>query len=137
MYNIDDLNNKLVGELRDIAKSLNIPKFDTLKKQELVDKIMGQQSGKSNDHKPERILRPRKNRPESSNPVNENEQKVKQDEPATFFNDDDFETPKKEEPIVTESPAEITVTEEQVSADTQSVNRENRGNGNGNSNPNQ
>ena len=40
MYDIIELNNKLVGELRDIAKSLNIQKFEALKKQELIYKIL-------------------------------------------------------------------------------------------------
>lgn len=44
MYDIIDLNSKLVGELREIAKQLNVPKFDTLKKQELVYKILDQQA---------------------------------------------------------------------------------------------
>lgn len=44
MYDIIDLNSKLVGELREIAKQLNIPKFDTLKKQELVYKILDHQA---------------------------------------------------------------------------------------------
>ncbi|MEO5642070.1 MAG: transcription termination factor Rho [Bacteroidia bacterium] len=44
MYDIIDLNSKLVGELREIAKELIIPKFDTLKKQELVYKILDQQA---------------------------------------------------------------------------------------------
>src|ERR1700741_1144008 len=44
MYDIIDLNSKLVGELREIAKELNIPKFETLKKQELVYKILDQQA---------------------------------------------------------------------------------------------
>ncbi len=40
MYDIIELNNKLVGELKDIAKNLNIPKYDALKKQDLVYKIL-------------------------------------------------------------------------------------------------
>jgi len=32
MYDIIALNSKLVGELREIAKDLNIPKFESLKK---------------------------------------------------------------------------------------------------------
>jgi transcription termination factor Rho len=31
MYDILELNAKLVGELREIAKKLNIPKFEALK----------------------------------------------------------------------------------------------------------
>ena len=44
MYDIIDLNSKLVGELREIARQLNVPKFETLKKQELVYKILDQQA---------------------------------------------------------------------------------------------
>lgn len=44
MYDIIELNNKLVGELRDIAKSLDIPKYEALKKQELIYKILDQQA---------------------------------------------------------------------------------------------
>ncbi len=44
MYDILELNKKLVSELRDIAKELNIKKVDTLKKQDLVYKILDQQA---------------------------------------------------------------------------------------------
>lgn len=44
MYDIIELNNKLVNELREIAKELNVPKYDTLKKQELIYKILDQQA---------------------------------------------------------------------------------------------
>ncbi len=61
MYDIIDLNSKLVGELREIAKELKVPKFETLKKQELVYKILDQQamsgakdSSKDSGDKPKR-----------------------------------------------------------------------------------
>ena len=44
MYDILDLNNKKVGELKDIAEKLNLTKFDKLKKQELVYKILDEQA---------------------------------------------------------------------------------------------
>jgi|TARA_B110000495_G_C23028273_1_gene611589 transcription termination factor Rho len=44
MYDILDLNNKKVGDLRDIAEKLNLTKFDKLKKQELVYKILDEQA---------------------------------------------------------------------------------------------
>jgi transcription termination factor Rho len=44
MYDIVELNNKLVGELREIAKSLNVPKFEKLLKQELIYQILDQQA---------------------------------------------------------------------------------------------
>lgn len=44
MYDIVELNGKLVGELKDIAKKLNIPKTEGLKKQELIYKILDHQA---------------------------------------------------------------------------------------------
>ena len=44
MYDIIELNSKLLGELRDIAKKLNIQKTEGLRKQELVHKILDQQA---------------------------------------------------------------------------------------------
>ena len=40
MYDLSELNGKLVSELRDLAKELNIVKFESLKKQELISKII-------------------------------------------------------------------------------------------------
>jgi transcription termination factor Rho len=71
MYDILELNNKLLPELREIAKELNIKKVDAFKKQDLVYKILDQQaiigSGKT---KPDRSKdqekaekRPRRGRP--------------------------------------------------------------------------
>ena len=44
MYDILELNKKLVTELREIAKQLNIKKFESLRKQDLVYKILDQQA---------------------------------------------------------------------------------------------
>jgi len=44
MYDIVALNSKLVGELREIAKELNVAKSDTLKKQELIYQILDAQA---------------------------------------------------------------------------------------------
>jgi transcription termination factor Rho len=46
MYTIQELNAKLVGELREIALKLKISKADTLKKNELVYKILDEQAVK-------------------------------------------------------------------------------------------
>ncbi|MFH1004107.1 MAG: Rho termination factor N-terminal domain-containing protein, partial [Bacteroidota bacterium] len=40
MYNIIELNSKLLNDIREIAKELNIPKYETLKKQDLIYKIL-------------------------------------------------------------------------------------------------
>ena len=44
MYDILELNKKVVSELKNIAKQLNIKKIDTLKKQDLVYQILDQQA---------------------------------------------------------------------------------------------
>lgn len=44
MFDIIELNNKLATELKEIAKELNIPKYETLKKQELIYKILDHQA---------------------------------------------------------------------------------------------
>lgn len=44
MYDIIELNSKLVGELREIARQLNVPKFESLKKQELIYQILDLQA---------------------------------------------------------------------------------------------
>lgn len=44
MYDIIELNNKLVGELREIAKELEIPKVEKLLKQDLIYRILDQQA---------------------------------------------------------------------------------------------
>ena len=44
MYDIIELNKKLVNELREIAKGLEIKKTDKLKKEELVYQTLDQQA---------------------------------------------------------------------------------------------
>lgn len=98
MYDIIELNNKLVGELKEIAKKLNVPKYETLKKQELIYKILDQQAISpatntgSETSKPaaeeNKTIRPRKVRLDNL----DTEPKTKQQPESTpaFFNDDDF-----------------------------------------------
>lgn len=150
MYDIIELNNKLVGELRDIAKSLDIPKYEALKKQELIYKILDQQAIKPSESKTshtksdERILRPRKNRPEST----ETENKVKQEvEPTIFNDDDDFNSHKNDSsntttpettPVVSESTSENTTQNTTENVTNQNENQSsqentNQDNSNGNS----
>jgi transcription termination factor Rho len=40
MYDIIELNNKQIEELKDIARGLSIPRYDSLKKQDLVYQIL-------------------------------------------------------------------------------------------------
>ncbi len=84
MYDILELNKKLLPELKDIAKQLNVKKADLLRKQDLIYKILDQQAilateGKKTETRPEtayipehkrRGRRPRRienDRPELSN----------------------------------------------------------------------
>ncbi len=44
MYDIIELNNKLVAELKEIAKKLNVDKYEGLKKQDLIYQILDHQA---------------------------------------------------------------------------------------------
>ena len=44
MYDIIELNGKSLPELQEIAKELDIPKFEKLMKQDLIYKILDQQA---------------------------------------------------------------------------------------------
>jgi transcription termination factor Rho len=44
MYDILELNNKLVGELKEIAKKLSVADYESLRKQDLIYKILDQQA---------------------------------------------------------------------------------------------
>ncbi len=68
MFDIAELNEKLVSELKEIAKSLKVADFEALKKQDLVYKILDQQAItpelaaelKSKMPKPEVVVEPTK-----------------------------------------------------------------------------
>ncbi|MCK6650442.1 MAG: transcription termination factor Rho [Bacteroidia bacterium] len=99
MYDIIELNNKLVGELKEIAKNLNIPKYETLKKQELIYKILDHQAinppAVDTTAKPEETKTPRPRKIRSENI--DAEPKSKMESPATFFNEEEFVATPKEE----------------------------------------
>ena len=63
MYDILELNKKLLPELKEIAKELNVKKADVLRKQDLIYKILDQQAilateTKRTDKKPEMPFNP-------------------------------------------------------------------------------
>ena len=71
MYDILELNKKLVSELRDIAKQLNVRKVDSLKKQDLIYKILDQQAISATEpRKEERPARRRINKSVKRESVN-------------------------------------------------------------------
>ena len=55
MYDIIELNNLLVPELRNIAKSLGVKEFRDLKKQDLIYKILDQQAVLPSDQLPPKV----------------------------------------------------------------------------------
>jgi transcription termination factor Rho len=84
MYDILELNKKLVSELREIAKEMKIKKADSLKKQDLIYKILDEQainasSGDeqktgtpANEDKPQNESKPRVKRSRKVIPSNKN-----------------------------------------------------------------
>jgi len=65
MYDILELNKKLVSDLREIAKELQIKKVDALKKQDLIYKILDQQAiNATTEVRPEKRILGKKRMPE-------------------------------------------------------------------------
>ncbi len=97
MYDILELNKKLLPELKEIAKQLNVKKADLLRKQDLIYKILDQQAvmateGKRAEVKPEiqqnhepkrRGRRPRRIEDEKTEPVKQAVAESKPDESIT------------------------------------------------------
>jgi transcription termination factor Rho len=104
MYDIVALNGKLVAELREIAKQLNIPKPDKLLKKELIYKILDQQAlnpsiemiekEKEAKPRPARAKRPSR---QSNKPASSSEAKVSK-EPKKENTPQKKEVHRKEEP---------------------------------------
>jgi len=69
MYDIVELNSKLVADLRQIANDLNIPKADKLLKKDLIYKILDQQALRPSPKKEERDQKTLPKRKESDKKV--------------------------------------------------------------------
>jgi transcription termination factor Rho len=81
MYDIVELNNKLLTELKDIAKDLNIKKVDSFKKQELIYKILDAQALNPSEEMLKKEKKDKKpGRPRKRIPVKNTSQK--KDEPS-------------------------------------------------------
>jgi transcription termination factor Rho len=90
MYDILELNKKLVSELRDIAKQLKIKKTDSLKKQDLVYKILDQQAIIATGSKRENeLIRKRPDKPAKEDAGKENNRimEIKKQNQQYFNND--------------------------------------------------
>ena len=71
MYDILELNDKLLADLRQIAKTLNIKRVESYKKQELIYKILDQQALVAAQSEP--VVAPAA--PEAAAPVEKREKK--------------------------------------------------------------
>ena len=103
MYDIIELNSKALNELRDIAKELSIPKFETLKKQDLIYKILDFQA--INPTKvPETKVKHKKSTEEKKSPP---PAKASHLERAQKLSEEDFENENRneEKPAPTEQPS--------------------------------
>lgn len=76
MYDILELNTKLLPELRDIAKDLGLKKVEALRKQDLVYRILDQQAVLANENK---------RKQEVKDPGNFNEQKGRRGRPRKYI----------------------------------------------------
>ena len=94
MYDIIELNNKLLEELKDIARNLNIPNLETLKKQDLVYQILDFQA-----------LNPSKEMLEREKANRENRNKRQRIPDDRFNKSKQFSKPHKGTPIASSNPA--------------------------------
>ncbi len=102
MYDIVELNSKLVAELRDIAKDLNIPKTDKLLKKDLVYKILDFQAlNPTKEMLDKESKRPNKTRDRKRKPADKQQNKtnnqVKMDKPKQSESDNEKNTEPKPE----------------------------------------
>lgn len=110
MYDILELNNKKVAELRDIGKALKIKRVESLRKQDLIYKILDEQAITATDKKKPEVRKPVRNeRSDVNKPKRERvpmqKQREKQFDKKTFIPRNDYkQRPAKQD--ITESPGE-------------------------------
>ena len=106
MFDILELNKKLVSELRDIAKELKIKRVDSLRKQDLVYKILDQQAIQAVDKTPPKKKqvvseapekREQKSRPFIRKPVRQDRNAHKNDTPKQEFKPSNETKPTRQE----------------------------------------
>ena len=108
MYDILELNNKKVAELRDIGKALKIKRVDSLRKQDLIYKILDEQAITATDKKKPEVKKPVRNeRADVNKPKRERvplqKPGEKQFDKKTFIPRNDYkQRPAKQD--ITESP---------------------------------
>lgn len=63
MYDILELNKKLLSDLREVAKELKIKRIESFKKQDLIYKILDQQAINASENKPSKPTKPEREAP--------------------------------------------------------------------------
>jgi transcription termination factor Rho len=108
MFDILELNKKLLPELRDIAKDLQIKKIESLKKQDLIYKILDQQAINNATVKKEPVKVPIAETETTTTEISEESDKPKQRERIRKVTKVLFEenTAPKEETVKTPEPEE-------------------------------
>ncbi len=118
MYDILELNEKLVAELREIAKGLNIENFEGLKKQDLVYKILDHQAihpelvkPKKKEKEKEKAEKPVAEKHKEDKPKEDKIKEPKEEKVKEEKSKEDKKEPKTKTEPVAETPAPPTATE--------------------------
>ncbi len=116
MYDITTLNDKLVSELRQIAKELNINNYEELRKQELISNIVDKTKKTSDaelNNSEETAGKPKRKRSVKAAKAEDNSVEQKRIQ-AEFDQQPDREFPREREPIMEEVQPEREHTESQA-----------------------
>lgn len=111
MYDILELNKKLVTELREIAKKLQIKKVESLRKQDLVYKILDQQAISATESKPSPKKPSGSERKTDEGKARRNKMPHRRErKPAKLFSSSYVDNPPKEnKPPTEEPPAQLSL----------------------------
>jgi transcription termination factor Rho len=116
MYDIIELNGMLVQELREIAHKLVIPNFESLKKQELIYKILDQQASnpsadileqEKEDHQDANQKGRRKRIPGNEPILPRSKDPIASSRPERLTGTDETVAPKAVEPVKTVTPKPV------------------------------
>ena len=113
MYDILELNKKLLSDLKDVAKELKIKRIESFKKQDLIYKILDQQAINASETKSTRPIKAEKDAPvkKKTVPTSQKPQDFKKSRPIPPKKNEQKSVPSKQvAPVKTEKP----VTEKSV-----------------------
>ncbi len=124
MYDITTLNDKLVSELRQIAKELNINNYEELRKQELISNIVDKTKKTSDaelNNSEEAAGKPKRKRSVKAAKAEDNSVEQKRSQ-AEYDQQPDREFPREREPIMEDvqpdrEPTESSVTPAEITAE--------------------